>query len=280
MVLGILASSLLFCRLDHNAVWICLAALLSFGAVGFADDYLKLTKKNTKGVSFRGKMLSLGLFSVLITLWAVQAQEINTIIQVPFFKNVALDVGWWFFLWGFIVMNGSANAVNLTDGLDGLAIVPILTTSFVLLVTSYVSGHAVFAHYLQFPFVPGTGELAIMLASVVGVGLGFLWYNAFPAQVFMGDVGSLSLGGLLGAVALVTHKELVLCIAGFLFVMEALSVMIQVGYYKRTKKRVFKMAPLHHHFELSGWPESKVIARFWIIAILFALLALSTLKIR
>ena len=178
------------------------------------------------------------------------------------------------------MIGGAANAVNLTDGLDGLAIVPIMTTAAVLLVTSYITGHLVFAHYLFFEFIPGTGELAILMGSMIGVGLGFLWYNCHPAQIFMGDVGSLAFGGLLGIVSLLTHKELVFFMAGFLFVIEALSVMIQVAFFKSTKKRVFRMAPIHHHFELMGWVESKVIVRFWILSILFALIALSTLKIR
>ncbi|MBN8555330.1 MAG: phospho-N-acetylmuramoyl-pentapeptide-transferase [Deltaproteobacteria bacterium] len=280
MVLGILISSLLLCRLNHSAVWISLFALMSFGAVGFADDYLKLTKKNTKGVSFRVKMISMGLLSILITQFAVMT-GVDTSVNLPFFKHWSVDIGWVFYIWGFFVLNGAANAVNLTDGLDGLAIVPVMTTAFVLLITSYVTGNINFSNYLQFQYFAGAGELSVIMASVIGVGLGFLWYNCHPAEIFMGDVGSLSLGGLLGAVAILTHKEFALLIAGMLFVIEALSVMLQVGSYKlRNKKRVFKMAPLHHHFELSGWPESKVIVRFWILSILFALMALSTLKIR
>lgn len=279
MVIGILVSSLLFCRLDNPMVWICLFVLVSFGAVGFVDDYLKLTKKNTKGVSFRAKMVSLGLLSIFATYWA-QSVGLEPSVTIPFFKNVVINMGPFFFIWGFFVLSGASNAVNLTDGLDGLAIVPVMTTAFVLFVTSYVTGHVVFSNYLHFEHFAGAGEISVVMASVVGVGLGFLWYNSHPAEVFMGDVGSLALGGLLGAVALLTHKELVLVIAGGIFVFEALSVMIQVGYYKMTKRRVFKMAPLHHHFELSGWSESKVIVRFWIVSILFALMALTTLKIR
>jgi phospho-N-acetylmuramoyl-pentapeptide-transferase len=279
MVIGIVLSSLLLCRLDNPYVWICLFVLVSFGGVGFMDDYLKLVKKNSKGVSFRAKMITLGLLSIVATYWA-QLEGVQPVIAVPFFKHSMVDIGPLFLLWGFFVMNGASNAVNLTDGLDGLAIVPVMTTAFVLFITSYVSGHLVFSNYLQFEHIVGAGELSVIMASVFGVGLAFLWFNSHPAQVFMGDVGSLSLGGLLGAVAVLTHKELVLFLAGFLFVMEAISVMIQVFYYKKTKKRIFKMAPLHHHFELSGWPESKVIVRFWILAILFALVGLATLKIR
>lgn len=279
MVIGIVISSLLLCRLDNAYVLISLFVLVSFGFVGFMDDYLKLTKKNTKGVSFRAKMLSLGGLSIAAAYWA-QISGVQPVIALPFVKHVVFEIGPWFLIWGFFVLNGASNAVNLTDGLDGLAIVPIMTTAFVLLVTSYVCGHLVFANYLNFEHLVGAGELSVVMASVLGVGLAFLWFNSHPAQIFMGDVGSLALGGLLGAVALMTHKELVLFMAGFLFVLEALSVMIQVGYYKKTKRRIFKMAPLHHHFELSGWPESKVIVRFWILSILFALVALSTLKIR
>jgi phospho-N-acetylmuramoyl-pentapeptide-transferase len=280
MVVGIAVSSLLLCRLDSWFVWISLFSLLSFGAVGFSDDFLKLTKKNPKGVSFRAKMISMGLLSLAVAFLLLQTKMIEAKVVVPFFKDVAIPLGLAYYIWSFFVINGAANAVNLTDGLDGLAIVPIMTTAAVLLVTSYVTGHKVFAEYLQFQYIAGSGELVVILASVIGVGLGFLWYNAHPATVFMGDVGSLSLGGLLGAVSLMTHKEIVLLIAGMLFVMEAVSVMLQVGSYKTRGKRVFKMAPLHHHFELAGWPESKVIVRFWILSILFALAALTTLKIR
>jgi phospho-N-acetylmuramoyl-pentapeptide-transferase len=280
MLLGVALTSLLLCRLDHPVVWVALFVLIGFGAVGFADDYLKLTKKNTKGVSFRAKMISLGLLSVAAT-YLTSLINIHPTVTLPFFKHLTFDIGIWFYIWGFFVLNGAANAVNLTDGLDGLAIVPIMTTAFVLLITSYVTGHYNFSNYLQFEYIAGAGELSVIMAAVVGVGLGFLWFNCHPAEIFMGDVGSLSLGGLLGVVALLTHKEFVLLIAGMLFVIEAVSVMLQVGSYKlRNKKRIFKMAPLHHHFELSGWPESKVIVRFWIISILFALMAFSTLKIR
>jgi phospho-N-acetylmuramoyl-pentapeptide-transferase len=280
MLIGILVSAFLFCRLDVPSVWIALGVLVSFGAVGFIDDYLKLSKKNTKGVSFRAKMISLGLLSVFATIAALQYGGIHPEVYLPFFKTVSIDLGFGFLIWGFLILCGSSNAVNLTDGLDGLAIVPVMTTAGVLLVTSYISGHAVFANYLQFHYLPGAGELSIIMSSVIGVGLGFLWFNAHPAEVFMGDVGSLSLGGLLSIVALLTQKEFIFLMAGFLFVLEALSVMAQVGSFKLRKKRVFKMAPIHHHFELSGWPESKVIVRFWILSILFAFVALSTLKIR
>ena len=280
MVIGVVLSSLFLCRLDNASVWISLWVFVGFGAVGFADDYLKLSKKNTKGVSFKAKMITLGLVSISTVFFIFQSGVIAPEIRFPFFKSLIFDIGPWFYLWGYLVLVGASNAVNLTDGLDGLAIVPSMTTALVLLITSYVSGHIIFSNYLQLQSLPGSGELSILMGSLIGVGLGFLWYNAHPAQIFMGDVGSLSIGGLLGIVALLTHQEIILFMAGFLFVMEAVSVMLQVGSYKSTKKRIFKMAPLHHHFELSGWPESKVIVRFWILSILFALVAISTLKIR
>jgi len=280
MVAAITFSGLLFCRLDVPLVWISLFVLVSFGAIGMIDDFLKLTKKNTKGVSFRIKILSMGVISILAVYFGMEAGLLETSITIPFFKNFSLDIGAWFFVWGFLVINGSSNAVNLTDGLDGLAIVPVMTTAVVLLFTSYIAGHAVFSDYLQFQQIPGAGELAVIMASLIGAGLGFLWYNCHPATIFMGDVGSLSLGGLIGIVAILTRNEIVLLIAGFLFVMEAVSVMIQVGFFKTRKKRLLRMAPLHHHFELAGWPESKVIIRFWILSIIFAVLALSTLKLR
>ncbi len=271
---------LLFNRLEESMVWISLLALISFGAVGLVDDILKFTKKNSKGVSFRAKMLWLGGLSVLVSYLALSWVGLGPTIAFPFLKAAQIDIGLWFLLWGFLVLNGASNAVNLTDGLDGLAIVPIMTTAFVLLVMAYVAGHSGFSSYLHFDFLAGGGELAIGMAAVIGAGLGFLWFNAHPAEIFMGDVGALGLGAYLGAVALLTKKELILVIAGFLFVLEALSVMLQVGVFKIKKRRIFRMAPLHHHFELGGWPESKVIVRFWILSVIFALAALSALKIR
>ncbi|TVQ79540.1 MAG: phospho-N-acetylmuramoyl-pentapeptide-transferase [Bradymonadales bacterium] len=271
---------LLFNRLDNLLVWIVLGVLILSGFVGFLDDFLKLRKKNSKGVSFRLKMLSLSAIALGAVWLGLEWGLIESRIHFPFFKEAYLDVGFLYYLWSLAVIVGSSNAVNLTDGLDGLAIVPVMTTALVLAVIAYVSGHALFSNYLQFQFMPGAGELSIVMTAMIGAGLGFLWYNAHPAQVFMGDVGSLSLGAALGVSALLIHQELVLFIAGFLFVMEAVSVMIQVGWYKSSKKRIFRMAPLHHHFELSGWPESKVIVRFWILSILFAVIALTTLKLR
>jgi len=272
--------AVLFCRLNQISVWILLTSFVSAGFLGFIDDYLKLKKKNSKGVSSSIKMLFLGLLSVIVVYWAVHTNIIDPSIHFPFFKELAIPIGLWFYLWGFLVIAGASNAVNLTDGLDGLAVVPVMTTAFVFVVMSYVSGHALFSEYLQFPTLVGAGELSVMLSGVVGAGLGFLWFNAHPAEVFMGDVGSLSLGALLGTASLLIHQEIVLFIAGFLFVMEAVSVILQVGFYKFSKKRIFKMAPLHHHFELAGWAEPKVIVRFWILSIIFAVVALTTLKLR
>lgn len=277
---SILVSSLLFCRLDFANVLLSLTMMVLFAWIGFMDDFLKLYKKNSKGVSFRAKMFWLGLISIVMVAWSIQMDFVDPSIYFPFLKDVSIQIGALFIIWGFLVIVGSANAVNLTDGLDGLAIVPTMTTAFVLMLTSYVSGHAIFSEYLQYQSIPGTGELSVVMASVIGAGMGFLWFNSHPAQIFMGDVGSLALGGLLGTVALLTHQEILLFIAGFLFVLEAFSVMLQVGYYKSKQKRIFRMAPLHHHFELAGWPESKVIIRFWILSVIFAIVALTTLKLR
>lgn len=280
ILLSVALVGILFGRWQSEGLWIVLCVFVGAGALGFWDDFSKFRQKNSKGVSFRVKMLTLSGLALLAAYFGMQWGVVETKIYFPFFKDFALEVGWLYYIWAFAVIVGSSNAVNLTDGLDGLAIVPVMTTALVLGVVAYVSGHALFSHYLQFPFLSGAGELTVVMTAIIGGGLGFLWYNAHPAQIFMGDVGSLSLGAALGATALVIHQELVLFIAGFLFVMEAGSVMIQVGTYKSRKKRVFRMAPLHHHFELGGWPEPKVIVRFWILSILFAVLALTTLKIR
>jgi len=272
--------SVLLCRLDNSQIWIVLLSFVSAAALGFADDFLKLSKKNSKGVSSKIKMIVLGLISLCVVRAALEFEVIRPEIYFPFFKDVSLDIGSWFYLWGFLVIVGCSNAVNLTDGLDGLAIVPVMTTAVVLMVIAYASGHALFANYLQLNPLAGSGEISIVMAAVIGSGLGFLWFNSHPAEIFMGDVGSLSLGTILGVSALLIHQEIVLLIAGFLFVMEAMSVILQVAFYKSSKKRVFKMAPLHHHFELAGWPEPKVIVRFWILSIVFAVIALTTLKLR
>ncbi len=280
MVWAVTLVAVLLCRLDNPQIWIVLLSFVSAASLGFADDFLKLSKKNSKGVSSKIKMLVLGLISLCVVRAALEFNVIEPQIYFPFFKGLSLNIGSWFYLWGFLVIVGCSNAVNLTDGLDGLAIVPVMTTAVVLMVIAYASGHALFANYLQLNPLPGAGEISVVMAAIIGAGLGFLWFNAHPAEIFMGDVGSLALGTVLGVSALLIHQEIVLLMAGFLFVIEALSVILQVAFYKSSKKRVFKMAPLHHHFELAGWPESKVIVRFWILSILFAVIALTTLKLR
>ncbi len=273
-------SCLLWTRLDNIYFWIVVGVTLAYGAIGFLDDYLKITRKNHKGLAGKRKLglqLIVGALVGLI-LWLDPA--FSKTLAVPFFKNVNPDLGILYIPFAALVIAGASNAVNLTDGLDGLAIGPVMICGATYLLFAYVAGHLKLAHYLQVPYVPGAGELTIVCGAMLGAGMGFLWYNAYPAEVFMGDVGSLSLGGLLGAVAVVTKHEILLAIAGGVFVIEAVSVILQVASFKTTGKRIFNMAPIHHHFELKGWAEPKVIVRFWIISVFFALLALSTLKLR
>ncbi len=279
---AILASSLVWANLKSAYVWIVLAVTVGFGIIGFYDDYLKVTKQSHKGFSGKARLA----FEIAIAGLAVYAiakvgnAPFSTSLTFPFFKNFLLDLGWFFVPFGAFVIVGAGNAVNLTDGLDGLAIVPVMIAAGTFGVFAYLSGNAVFANYLQIHFVFGTGELAVVMGAVIGAGLGFLWFNAPPAAIFMGDTGSLALGGLIGTVAVATKNEIVLGIVGGLFVMEAMSVIIQVGWFKMTGRRVFLMAPIHHHFEKLGWTESQVVVRFWIISVILALLALSTLKLR
>ncbi|OFZ31536.1 MAG: phospho-N-acetylmuramoyl-pentapeptide-transferase [Bdellovibrionales bacterium RIFCSPHIGHO2_01_FULL_40_29] len=251
-----------------------------FGLIGYLDDYLKVSKKNSKGLS--GKVRLVGEFFIAIATLAVLIQYYNlsTVISVPFVKSLAFDLGFYYALFGGMVIVGTANAVNLTDGLDGLAIVPVIVAATTLGLFSYIVGHASIASYLQIPHVSGAGELAPLAAAMVAGGLGFLWFNTYPAQVFMGDVGSLSLGGFLGSMAVFTKNEILMVLLGGIFVVEALSVITQVISFKLTGKRIFKMAPIHHHFELGGMTETKIIVRFWIISILLAVLSLATLKLR
>lgn len=282
ILLAVMVSTLLWADLSNPYVWIVLFVTLGFGAIGFGDDYLKLTKRNTKGLSSRKKMLWQAVISMLAAM-AVQyiaPENLSGQIAVPFFKNMLINAGIFYIPFALIVMVGASNAVNLTDGLDGLAIVPIMIVAGCFALITYLVGNAVFANYLQLHFVPGVGELAVFCAALVGASLGFLWFNAPPAQVFMGDTGSLAFGGSLGVISVMARHELVLAIVGGLFVLEALSVIIQVISFKTTGKRVFKMAPIHHHFEKLGWTEPTVVIRFWIIACIFALLGLSTLKLR
>ncbi|MEH6774558.1 MAG: phospho-N-acetylmuramoyl-pentapeptide-transferase [Cereibacter changlensis] len=279
---ALLFSTLLWARLDNGYVWIVTLVTFAFGLIGFADDYAKVTKQNTKGVSGRVRML-LGLAIAALATFAAtffHPAELTNQLAMPFLKDVLLNLGFFFVPFGMIVIVGAANAVNLTDGLDGLAIMPVMIAGGTLGVIAYVVGNANYTDYLGVHFVPGTGELLVFTAALVGGGLGFLWYNAPPAAVFMGDTGSLALGGALGAIAVCTKHEIVLAIVGGLFVVEAMSVIIQVLYFKRTGRRVFLMAPIHHHFEKKGWAEPQIVIRFWIISLILALIGLATLKLR
>jgi phospho-N-acetylmuramoyl-pentapeptide-transferase len=276
------ASTLLWADLRNGFVWAVLLVTLGYGALGFADDWLKVTKRNTKGVSGRQKLVVQAGLGLLAGAWIMYLLPpvLNETLALPVFKETLVPLSIAFPFVAALVMMGASNAVNLTDGLDGLAIVPVMIAGGVFALIAYLVGNRVFADYLQLHFVPGTGELAVFLSALIGAGLGFLWFNAPPAKVFMGDIGSLSIGGALGAVAVATKHEIVLAIVGGLFVVETLSVMIQVFWFKRTGRRVFLMAPLHHHFEKKGWAEPTIVIRFWIIAMVLALVGLSTLKIR
>lgn len=275
-------STVLWARMDNPYVWITLLVTLAFGLIGFADDYAKVTKQNTKGVSGRVRMLA-GLVIAALASYAAASfhpAALTNQLALPLFKDALINLSWFFVPFGMIVIVGSANAVNLTDGLDGLAIMPVMIAGATLGVIAYVVGNYNFSEYLGVHFVPGTGELLIFTAALFGAGLGFLWYNAPPAAVFMGDTGALALGGALGAIAVCTKHEIVLGIVGGLFVVEALSVIIQVLYFKRTGRRVFLMAPIHHHFEKKGWAEPQIVIRFWIISLILAMIGLATLKVR
>ena len=282
ILLALAASTLLWADLANRYVWCVLFVTVGFGIVGFADDYLKLSRMNSKGLPARLKLLGQIAIAVAATLWiiSITRDPLDKQLAFPFFKTFMLDLGWFFVPFGVLVMVGASNAVNLTDGLDGLAIVPVMIAAGVFALIAYLAGNAVFANYLQIHHVPGTGELAVFCGALVGASLGFLWFNAPPAMVFMGDTGSLSVGGALGAISVVTKHEFVLAIVGGLFVLEAVSVIVQVASFKLTGKRVFRMAPLHHHFEKKGWKEPTIVIRFWIIAAVLALAGLATLKLR
>ncbi|MCA1940926.1 MAG: phospho-N-acetylmuramoyl-pentapeptide-transferase [Caenispirillum bisanense] len=275
-------STLLWADLSNVFVWAVLLVTVGYGLLGFADDFLKVTKRNTKGVSGKMKLLvQFGIAAVAALMISYGTMSaLDNHLAMPFLKNVLLDLGLLYIPFAMLVMVGASNAVNLTDGLDGLAIVPVMIAAGVFMLISYLVGNAIFANYLQIHHVPGTGELAILCAALVGAGMGFLWFNAPPAMIFMGDTGSLALGGALGAIAVATKHEIVLAIVGGLFVLETVSVIVQVASFKLTGKRVFRMAPLHHHFEKKGWAESTVVIRFWIIAGILAIAGLSTLKLR
>lgn len=276
-------STLLWGNLSNAYIWVVLLVTLGFGCVGAADDYLKLTKRNSKGLSGKKKLFLQILLSAIAAycVTIIGSPELATSTSIPFFKNIFMNLGWFYIPFVIFVVVGASNAVNLTDGLDGLAIGPVMIVSGCFLLLSYLVGNHVFANYLQIAFVPGTGELAIFCGALIGAGLGFLWYNAPPAKVWMGDTGSLAAGGALGMVAVITKHEFILAIAGGLFVMEAISVILQVGYFKLSGgKRIFLMAPVHHHFEKKGWSEPTIVFRFWIISIVLALVGLATLKLR
>jgi phospho-N-acetylmuramoyl-pentapeptide-transferase len=283
LILGSLAiSTLLWADLRNGYVWAVLFVTLGYGVLGFWDDYLKVTKLNTRGVSGRMKLLVQAVIGLATAIWITTLARgpLGTALTFPVFKEFALQLGYFFPVFGMLVMMGASNAVNLTDGLDGLAIVPTMIAAGVFTLIAYLVGNRVFADYLQLNPVVGAGELAVFCSALVGAGMGFLWFNAPPAKVFMGDIGALGLGGALGAVAMVTKHEIVLMIVGGLFVVETLSVVIQVFWFKRTGRRVFLMAPLHHHFEKKGWAEPTIVIRFWIISMILALVGLATLKIR
>ncbi len=277
ILFSITLSTLLWVDLTSYLVWMALIVTLGYGLIGWLDDFLKLRKQNSDGLSGRWKLL-LQLIFAAIPAYALMTMG-APVVDIPFFK-IEWDLGWWYAPFIVFVLVGTSNAVNLTDGLDGLAVGPTFMVAAALAVIAYLAGHVHFSNYLLIPYVAGAGELAVFCGAMVGACLGFLWFNSYPAQVFMGDVGALALGGALGFVACAVHQPFLLAIAGGLFVLEAVSVMVQVASFKLTGKRVFRMAPIHHHYELKGWPEPRVIVRFWIISLLLALLALSTLKLR
>ena len=279
---GVLVSTLLWGQLSNGYVWVVMGVTLAYGAIGFWDDYLKVTKLSTDGFASRYRMLLELLVAAIAgyIMMKLGPADLNTKLTVPFFKGMLFDLGPFFVLLAMFVIVGAGNAVNFTDGLDGLAIVPVMIAAGTFGIIAYLCGNVKFASYLQIHFVPGTGELAVICGALIGAGLGFLWFNAPPAMIFMGDTGSLALGGALGAIAVAIKHEIVLAIVGGLFVLETLSVIIQVVSFKYTGKRVFRMAPLHHHYEQKGWKESTIVIRFWIISVILALSGLATLKLR
>ncbi len=279
---GLVVATLLWANLRNSYVWIVLGVTLGFGLVGLYDDYLKVTKQTDAGFAGRTRLAIEGLIAAIACvcfIWLGRDPS-ATAVAIPFFKDFTINLGWFFVVFGMFIIVGAGNAVNLTDGLDGLAIVPVMIAAASFGMIAYLAGNAVFAEYLQIRYVAGTGELAVLCGGVLGAGLGFLWFNAPPASIFMGDTGSLALGGMLGAIAVATKHEIVLAVIGGLFVLEAVSVIVQVASFKLTGKRIFKMAPIHHHFEQLGWTEPQIVIRFWIISVMLALAGLSTLKLR
>jgi phospho-N-acetylmuramoyl-pentapeptide-transferase len=281
IIFSAVISTFLWSNLTVNYVWMIMMVTVGFGLIGFMDDYRKLARKNSKGVSGKVRLMLEVIIALFVSIVLYYKAGFSSNITIPFFKTVLPDLGWGYVLLSTFIIVGAANAVNLTDGLDGLAIGPAITCFMTYLLFAYFAGNIKISGYLQIPYVAGTGELAIFCGAMVGAGIGFLWYNAYPAQVFMGDTGSLSLGAALGTLAVMTKQELLLAIVGGIFVLETFSVIFQVGWFKISNgKRMFRMAPIHHHFELKGWAEPKIIVRFWIISILLALVAISTLKLR
>ncbi|WP_421699560.1 phospho-N-acetylmuramoyl-pentapeptide-transferase [Ancylobacter sp.] len=279
---GLMVATLLWGNLSNPYVWVVLFVTTGFGLIGFYDDYLKVTKQTHNGLSGKSRLAIEALIAgtAAVVIMHVGREPLSSSLAFPFFKDLLLDLGWFFVVLGAFVIVGAGNAVNLTDGLDGLAIVPVMVAAGSFGMISYLSGNVLFADYLQIHYVAGVGELAVICGAIIGAGIGFLWFNAPPAQIFMGDTGSLALGGLLGTIAVATKHEIVLAVIGGLFVLEAVSVIVQVASFKLTGKRVFKMAPIHHHFEQKGWTEPQIVIRFWIIAVVLALIGLSTLKLR
>ncbi|MEM7096897.1 MAG: phospho-N-acetylmuramoyl-pentapeptide-transferase [Pseudomonadota bacterium] len=282
ILIVILITTLMWGDLSSRHVWVVLATTMAFGVIGWADDYLKLSRKNTAGLVARWKYFWQSVFGLAAAVFLYMTAEIpaETELIVPFFKQIAIPLGVAFIALAYLMIVGMSNAVNLTDGLDGLAILPTVMVGAALGLIAYVAGNVEFSEYLQIPYIPGAGELSVFCGALIGAGLGFLWFNTYPAQVFMGDVGALALGAALGVVAIIVRHEIVLLIMGGLFVLETASVIIQVASFRLTGKRIFRMAPIHHHFELKGWPEPKVIVRFWIVTLVLVTIGLSTLKLR
>lgn len=282
ILIAVSSATLLWADISNRYVWAVLIVTLGFGSIGFLDDYLKLTKRSSNGMSGKLKIIAEIIIAGVVAWWIseISPDPLSTGLAIPFFKNLLIDLGWFFIPFATIVIIGASNAVNLTDGLDGLAIVPAMIVAGCLALITYIVGNQVFSSYLQVQNIPGAGELTVFCGALVGASLGFLWFNAPPAMIFMGDTGSLSVGGAIGAVSVISKHELVLAIIGGLFVLETVSVIVQVISFKLTGRRVFRMAPLHHHFEKKGWKESTIVIRFWIIAMILALIGLSTLKLR
>ena len=282
ILLALVLSTLLWADLYNGFIWVTIGVTVSYGLIGLIDDYIKVTRQNPRGLSGKLKLVLQSLIAIVATIYimALVQDPMATSLAIPFFKSVLIDLGWFFIVFSSLVMVGASNAVNLTDGLDGLAIVPVMIVAGVFVLIAYLVGNSIFSNYLQLNYLPGVGELSIFCGALIGAGLGFLWFNAPPAMVFMGDTGSLAMGGALGSVAVITKHELVLAIAGGLFVLETVSVIVQVVSFKLTGKRVFAMAPLHHHFEKKGWAEPTIVIRFWIIAVILAIAGLATLKLR